>query len=331
VLLSVLKVREKVVEAIPKVLKVGTSAGVGIFLIRLSLVNANLVAPNFGGLGDLSDPTVLLAAIGMGITLLLHFIRFEIKGRVYQIRGDYLISIILITIIGVCMGVVQLPANPFTSDGGALADVTGKLNFLGAFKIEYFSWILVFFMGDFFSTLGTALGCASKAGMLDENGNLPTIGKVFLVDSVGTCVGAFFGLTTVTTYVESASGIEAGGRTALTSLVAGGLFILSMLFAPLFLIIPTAATSPVLVCIGISMMQGLKNVDFADAEWYPTCLMVIVSLFCGLANAIAIGMVAFIVVHLVKYIFVPSERKKENLPSIGAWVVAILSCIQFVL
>ena len=330
-LLSIFKIREKVVEVIPAVLKVGVGAGVGIFLIRLSIVNANLMAPNFGGLGDFSDPNVKLAAIGLAITLFLNFFRITIKGRTYQIRGSLLISMAIITIIGICMGLVEVPEKLMTTAAfESLGKVAFKLDLVGALKPEYFSFILVFFMGDFFSTLGTALGVAGKADMLDEEGNLPIIGKVFLVDAVGTCLGGLFSLTAVTTYVESAAGVEAGGRTGLTAIVTGAMFLVSMLFAPIFLMIPTAATAPALIVIGISMMQTLKNVDFSDTEWYPVAIMVLVSLFAGLANAIALGMVSYCLVHVAKYLFT-SERNKETLPSIPTVIITILSCIQFVL
>lgn len=330
-LLSIFKIREKVVEVIPAVLKVGVGAGVGIFLIRLSIVNAGLMAPEFGGLGDFSDPNVLLAAIGLAITLFLNFFRITIKGRTYQIRGSLLISMIIITIIGVCMGLVSVPEKIMTTAAfESLGKVAFKLDLLGALKPEYFSFILVFFMGDFFSTLGTALGVAGKANMLDEKGNLPIIGKVFLVDAVGTCLGGLFSLTAVTTYVESAAGVEAGGRTGLTAIVTGAMFLVSMLFAPLFLMIPTAATAPALIVIGISMMQTLKNVDFSDTEWYPVAIMVLVSLFAGLANAIALGMVSYCLIHVAQYLFT-SERNKATLPSIPTVIITILSCIQFVL
>ncbi|MBQ6474808.1 MAG: NCS2 family permease [Clostridia bacterium] len=331
VLLSIFKVREKVVEFIPKVLKVGIGSCVGIFLIRLSLVNAALVAPNFGGLGDFSDPNVMLAAIGLAITLFLYFFRITIKGKTYQIRGSLLISIAIITIIGLCMGIVTPPATIFTKSAfQSLGKVAFKLKIFEALNPKYFSFILIFFMGDFFSTLGTALGVAGKANMLDEEGNLPVIGKIFLVDACGTVLGALFGLTTVTTYVESASGVEAGGRSGLTALTTGALFLLSMLFAPIFLMIPTAATAPALVCIGISMMQTLGNCDFSDSEWYPVAIMLIVSLFAGLANAIAIGLVSFCLIRLVKYVFT-SERSKETLPSLPCVILTILSCVQFFL
>ena len=182
-------------------------------------------------------------------------------------------------------------------------------------------------MSDFFSTLGTALGVAGKAGMLDENGNLPTIGRIFLVDSCATVVGAVSGLTTVTTYVESASGVEAGGRTGLTAVVTAICFFLSMLFTPLFLMVPTAATAPALIVIGISMMQTLKDVDFRNVEWFPVGFMVIVSIFGGIANGIALGLVCYCVTHYARYLFTDSRAKAPNLFTV---IITILCCLQFI-
>ena len=242
--------------------------------------------------------------------------------------GSLLISIILITIIGICMGQVSLPASLVTTNAFSnLGDVTFKLDILGALKPTLFTFLLMFFMSDFFSTLGTALGVAGKAGMLDENGNLPTIGRIFLVDSCATVVGSLFGLTTVTTYVESASGVEAGGRTGLTAVVTACCFFLSMFFAPLFLMVPTAATAPALIVIGISMMQTLKDVDFKSVEWFPVGFMVIVSIFGGIANGIALGLVAYCVTHYARYLFTDSRQKA---PSLFTVILTILCCLQFI-
>lgn len=320
ILLSLFKIREKVVGYIPKVLKVGVGAGVGAFLLRMAVFDAGFFTSAEGGsfalVSNFNDPAVLLAFIGLLITLTLYFIRININGRTYQIRGSLLISIFITTLIGIPMGVTHLPSSLITTGGfKAISDVAFKLDIMDALNPKYFAFIIIFFMGDFFSTLGTALGVGGKAEMLDDDGNLPMIGKVFLVDAGGTILGSLFGLTTVTTYVESASGVEAGGRTGLTAITTGVLFILSMLFAPIFTSIPTAATAPALVCIGISMMQTLKNVDFTDVEWYPTCIMVIVALFAGVAKAIGVGMVAYCVAHYAKFFFVGKEnRNKEDLP-----------------
>lgn len=331
VLLSLFKVREKVVETIPKVLKVGVGASVGAFLIRLSLANAGMInvsGSSFAMNLDFSNPTVLLSWIGLAITLLLYFMRIRINGKTYHLRGSLLISIFLITIIGIFMGQVQLPASLVTTNAfSSLSDVMFKLDIRGALNPALFTFMLMFFMGDFFSTLGTALGVAGKAGMLDENGDLPTIGRIFLVDSTATVVGALSGLTTVTTYVESASGVEAGGRTGLTAVVSAICFFLSMLFAPIFLMVPTAATAPALIIIGISMMQTLKDVDFKSAEWFPVGLMVIVSIFGGIANGIALGLVTYCLTHWARYLFTDSRAKAPNLLTI---IITVLCCLQFI-
>lgn len=331
VLLSVFKVREKVVQVIPKVLKIGVGASVGLFLIRLSLANANMInvsGSSFALNLNFSDPSVLLSWIGLVITLVLYFLRIKINGKTYHIRGSLLISIILITIIGLCMGIVKMPASIITSNAGAhIGDVAFKLDILGALRPGLFTFMLMFFMSDFFSTLGTALGVAGKAGMLDENGNLPEIGRIFLVDSCATVAGALGGLTTITTYVESASGVEVGGRTGLTAVTTAICFFLSMLFAPLFLMVPTAATAPALIIIGISMMQTLKDVDFKGVEWFPVGIMLVVSLFGGLANGIALGLVSYCLVHWARYLFTDS---KEKAPGWFTIILTILCCLQFI-
>ena len=331
VLLSLFKVREKVVETIPKVLKVGVGASVGAFLIRLSLANAGMInvsGSSFALNLNFSDPAVLLSWIGLAITLLLYFMRIRIKGKTYHLRGALLVSIFIITIIGIFMGQVQLPSSIVTTNAlSSLGDVMFKLDIRGALNPALFTFMLMFFMSDFFSTLGTALGVAGKAGMLDENGDLPTIGKIFLVDSTATVVGALSGLTTVTTYVESASGVEAGGRTGMTAVTTAICFFLSMLFAPLFLMVPTAATAPALIIIGISMMQTLKDVDFKSAEWFPVGLMVIVSIFGGIANGIALGLVTYCLTHWARYLFTDSRAKAPNLLTI---IITVLCCLQFI-
>ena len=331
VLLSIFNIREKVVQVIPKVLKIGVGASVGAFLIRLSLANANMVTVSGSSYSlnlNFNDPSTLLAWLGLAITLILYFMRIRIKGRTYHIRGALLISIILITIIGICMGLVTVPASIITTNGlSSIGDVAFKLDIRGAIKPALFTFMLMFFMSDFFSTLGTALGLGGKAGMLDKDGNLPVIGKVFLVDSCATVAGALTGCTTITTFIESAAGVEAGGRTGLTAVTTAILFFLSMLFAPLFLMVPTAATAPALIIIGISMMQTLKDVDFKSVEWFPVGLMVIVSIFGGIANGIALGLVAYCLTHWARYLFTDS---REKAPSLFTIVITILCCLQFI-
>lgn len=327
--LSLFNLREKVVELIPKNIKIGISAGLGVFIIRTALVNARLINPDFRGFGDISDPSVRLAAISTGLCLLLCFVRIHIGGREYKIRASLLITIILATLIGIPMGVTLVPDNLFTQGGiKALGNVAFKLDLLGALKPEYMAFIFAFFISDFFGTLATALGLGSQMGQLDENGNLPVIGKIFLADSIGSVLGAAMGLTIVTSYVESAAGIEVGGKTGLSSIFTGIFFLFTMLFAPVFLMIPTAATTPVLIMIGISMMQGLKTVDYETTEWTPVAILIMSTLFYGISQGIGIGLFAYCMIKTAYYLF---TGERGQMPSLMTWAFTILACLQFVL
>lgn len=328
-ILSLFNLREKVVALIPKNIKVGISAGLGVFIIRTALVNAKLINPDFRGFGNLSDPSTALAAISIGLCLLLYFVRIKINGREYKLRASLLVTIILTTLIGIPMGVTQVPGNMFTQGGlRALGNVAFKLDLFGALRPEYAAFIFAFFISDFFGTLATALGLGSQMEMLDENGNLPVIGKIFLADSIGSVVGAFMGLTIVTSYVESAAGIEVGGKTGLSSIFTGLFFLGTMLFAPVFLMIPTAATTPVLIMIGISMMQGLKTVNYESTEWTPVAILIMSTLFYGISQGIGIGLFAYCMIKTAHYLF---TGEQGQMPSLMTWAFTILACLQFVL
>ena len=327
--LSLFKIREKIVELIPKNIKIGISAGLGIFIIRTALVNARLVNPDFRGFGDFSDPSVLLSAVSIVICFILYFLRIKTGGREYRIRSSLLIAIVVTTVIGIPMGVVQVPSSIFTSGGVAsLGNIAFKADVLGALRPEYIAFVLAFFVSDFFGTLATALGLGQQMGMLDENGNFPIIGKIFLVDAIGSVVGTCMGVTVVTSYVESASGIEVGGRTGLASVVTGLFFLLAVLFAPLFLMIPTAATTPVLLIIGFVMMQGLKSIDFWIDEWVPVGMLIISTLFYGISQGIGIGLLTYCGVKSAYYLFT-DERGMDKLPSPFTIIFTLLTCIQF--
>ena len=330
-LLSLFRVREKIVALIPRNIKIGISAGLGAFIIRTALINCGLFTDGFKGFGDFTQPQVWLAALGIAICLILSYLRIRINGKVYRIRGSLLLTIVLVTVIGIFNGTVTLPESIFTHGAlSSMKNVFMKADLLGAFRVEYIALIFAFFVSDFFGTLATALGLAGKIGLQDKDGNFPQIGRVFLVDALGTVVGACCGLAVVTTYVESASGVEAGGRTGWTSVVTGLMFLLCVAFAPLFLMIPDAATAPVLITIGISMMQGLKNVDFSDGEWAPAAVMVVSMLFYGISQGIAIGMLAYCLIKIAGALFMGKESRKE-LPPIPTVILTVLSCLQFIL
>ena len=326
-LLTLFKVREDMVRVMPKNLKIGIGAAVGIFLARLAIVNGGYVKKDFSGLGDLSDPSIQLAIIGLVITLVLKFVRFEIKGKKYEIRGAMLISILLTTAIGCLMGVVKLPASLISFNLSSIGDVAFKADVVGVFTLANLPLLVFFLFGDFFSTMGTSLGLAGKAGLLDENGNLPGISRVFLTDAIGTSVGGIFGITNIQTYVESAAGIEAGGRTGLTSVATACMFFLSMFFAPLFMIIPNAATAPVLFVIGASMLEVLKSVDFSPIEWTPLALMLLATAFTGdFVLGVALGVLTHVLISLVQFAF---TRERSQLPTLGTYLMAAVMSLKF--
>ena len=327
-LLSLFKVREDMVRVIPKNLKVGVGAAIGLFLARLGFANSGLVTASLDGMGDFTDPAVQLAAIGLLIIVILSFIRVKINGRVYQVRGPVLISIVITTIIGLFTGVTQLPEQLMTTSLAPLGDVAFKFTFKGIFQLAFIPYLIVFFMGDFFSTLGTALGLGAKANMLDKDGNLPGIGRVFLVDAIGSVTGGMMGLTTITTYVESAYGVEAGARTGFASVITSIFFFASMLFAPLFISIPTAATAPALIMVGISMLGVLRDVDFDPIDWTPVALMMFMTVFMNdFAAGIALGVISHVIIHLAMGLL---SGDKEKLPSVGTIILGLLMCTKFI-
>jgi AGZA family xanthine/uracil permease-like MFS transporter len=327
-LLSFLKVREDMVRVMPKNLKVGVGAAIGLFLARLGFANSGLINSTCSALGDFSNPSVRLTAIGLLIMIVLSFVRVKIKGKVYQIRGSILIGIMLITVIGLFTGVTQTPSSVVTSSFKPLGDVIFKFSFDGIWQLSFIPYLIIFFIGDFFSTLGTALGLGAKAKMLDKDGNLPGIGRVFLVDAFGSVAGGVMGLTTITTYVESAAGVEAGARTGFASVITSILFFLSMLFAPIFISIPTAATAPALIMVGISMMEVLRDVDFDPIDWTPVALMMFLTVLMNdFAAGIAIGVFSHVIIHLCIGLF---SGDKKKLPSIGTVILSLLMLTKFI-
>jgi AGZA family xanthine/uracil permease-like MFS transporter len=259
---------------------------------------------------------VLLALFGLLVIAAL---------TAYKIKGAMLIGIVLTTIIGIPLGITTVPSAFMSVPSfSTVSNVVGKLDFSTIWTAQGFVLMFIAFFGDFFSTLGTVLGVAGKAGMLDEDGNLPGIEKPFLVDAIGTCAGAAMGCTTVTTYVESSAGVEAGGRTGFTALVTGVLFFVMMFFAPMVLMIPDAATGPALIFVGFLMIQGFKDIDFNDfTEAFGPFVMIMFGAFMGsIAAGIAAGILAFI------FIKVLTGKFKDVHP--GMYVLAIPLLLYFV-
>lgn len=316
--LSVLGIRDIIVQIIPKNLKIAISSAIGFFIAYLGFKNTGLATFDGGlGMGDFHDPAVLLSLAGLAIIAIL---------TAYKIKGAILIGIIATTLIGIPMGITTVPSSLASlPDFSEVGNVIGKIDLVHIWSAEGIVLIFITFFGDFFSTLGTVLGLGQRCGWLDENGNLPGIEKPFIVDAIGTVVGALFGCTTVTTYVESSAGVEAGGRTGMTALTTGVLFLIFMFLAPAVLMIPNAATGPALIFVGFIMVKGFRDIDFSDfTESFGPFVMIMFTIFMGsMAAGIAAGILAHVLVK------VATGRAKEVHP--GIYILCIPLILYFVM
>ena len=318
IILSFFNVREGIFDSIPLNLKNAVSVGIGLFIAFLGLDGAGIIQAGEGtllGLGDLTSGAPLVAIIGILVTGFLF---------AKNVKGALLIGILVSTLVGIPLGVTELPAG--VNNIMSLPPSVSKVAFKFVGFDEIFSWdmlivVFTFLFVDIFDTVGTLAGVASKADMLDEDGKLPRVGKALAADSIGTIAGACLGTSTVTTFVESASGVAAGGRTGLTALSTAGMFLLALFFAPLFTLIPAAATASALVIVGLFMMSPIKQIDFEDyTESIPAFLTIIMMPFSGsIAEGIVFGMISYVVLKAV------TGRFKEV-----SWTMTIIS-ILFVL
>lgn len=294
-LLTFLGVREMITRMIPASLKYSVAGAVGIFIAALGLSDAGLIVPNKDTgllqIGNLHDPKVILALVGLLFILGL---------MAREVNGAVLYGILLVTIIGIPLGITKLP-DTWIAMPPSPGPIVLQIDWLGALKWSYIPLIFTFFMGEFFSTMGTVLGVGGKAGLLDEKGDLPEIKKPFVVDGAATVGGSLMGITPVTTYVESASGVAAGGRTGLTAVFTGIIFFITLLLTPLITMIPSVATAPALIAIGLSMLTALQNLDYRKiGESLPALLMILITAFtANLANGIVFGILAYVVIHLL--------------------------------
>ena len=288
ILLTLFNIREAIVKAIPLNLKHAVSVGIGLFIAFIGLKNAGVVVPyeaTIISLGDMTSPGAIMALIGLIITGVL-----LAKG----IRGALLIGIFATTIVGIPLGMTQIPST-IISAPPSLAPVFLQFDFSRLFSIDMLIILFTLLFVDMFDTLGTLVGVASKADMLDETGNLPKAKQALFADAVGTTAGACLGTSTVTTYVESAAGVAEGGRTGLTALSTAGMFAVALLLSPLFIMIPGAATAPALVLVGLSMMSPIRKINLDDyTEAIPAFLTIIMMpLTFSIAEGIVFGMVSY--------------------------------------
>ncbi|MEG0841729.1 MAG: NCS2 family permease [Erysipelotrichaceae bacterium] len=289
--LSVFGVRDLIVRMIPKNIKIAIGTAIGFFIAYLGFKNTGIGNFTNGiGMGDFTQPAVILAIVGLIIIAVL---------TAYKVKGAILYGIVAITILGIPFGVTQVPTQFFKiPEFAEVGNVVMNFDFAHVATFEGVILMFIAFVGDFFSTLGTVLGVGGKAKMLDEDGNLPGIERPFLVDAVGTCVGACTGNTTITTFVESSAGVEAGGRTGFTSIVVGICFLCMVFLSPLVLMIPNAATGPALIFVGFLMIQDFRNINFDDfSEAFGPFVMIMFTIFTGsIASGISAGIVAYVLI-----------------------------------
>ena len=320
IILTFFNVREAIIDAIPIQLKHAVSVGIGLFIAFIGLANAKLVVANPATLvsrGAMSDRGVWLLLIGlvvMGVLL------------VKKVKGALLIGIIVATVVGIPLGVTQLPEGlKFVSAPPSLAPTFFKFDFSNIFTIDMLIVLFTFLFVDLFDTVGTLVGVASKADLLDpKDGRLPKAKQALFADAVGTTVGAILGTSTVTTYVESAAGVAEGGRTGLTSLSTGVMFAISLFLSPLFLMVPSSATAPALVLVGLFMMSPILKIDLDDfTVAIPAFLTIIMMpLTYSIAEGIAFGLTSFVFLKTL------TGKAKDVSPLL--YVLAVLFIIKFV-
>lgn len=327
-LISLFNLREMFARCLPKNMKIGLSAAVGMLIAKIGFNNCALITEE-GNFKSLSDPGMLLSIIGIALALILTYVKIKINGKEYKIRGSLLIVIVLVTIIGIPLGVVQLPESIFTSEPlTSIGNVAFKIDLLGALQLKFIPFFLMFLINDFFGTMGSSLALAGKAKLLDDDGNFPAIGRVFLVDSSATILGSLFGITTISCFAESAAGIESGSRTGLSNISTAFFFLLCMFIAPIFLMIPAAATGAALIIIGISMLETLRDVDFNPVKFVPVAIMVLITAFMSdYVAGIAVGMLVYVVLQVLRALF---SKDKEQIPGIPVWILAVLMALYFV-
>ncbi|MBS9768328.1 MAG: NCS2 family permease [Flavobacteriaceae bacterium] len=292
--LTFFNVREMIVHAIPENIRYAISVGIGLFIAFIGLKNAGIISDNSAtlvSLGNMANPNVVLAMLGILITAIL---------LVFKVRGALLIGILVSTIIGFPLGVTELPKGSLIDTPPSLAPIFFQFEFDKILSVDMLIVLFTFLFVDMFDTVGTLIGVSTKADMLDKDGKIPRIKQALFADAVGTTCGAILGTSTVTTYVESASGVAEGGRTGLTSLTTAALFAVALFFAPIFLMIPESALSPVLVIVGLFMMSPVKKIDLDDfTEAIPAFLTIILMpLTYSIAEGIIFGLLSYVLLKI---------------------------------
>jgi AGZA family xanthine/uracil permease-like MFS transporter len=320
ILLTVFRVREAIVNAIPLNLRYAISVGIGLFIAIIGLKNGGIIVKSDATVTTLG-PWTATSLLAMG-GILLGGVLMALK-----VRGALFYTIIALTIIGIPFGVTQIPEG-FTllSMPASMEPMAFQLDFSRFLSLDLEYYVIVFtlvFM-DLFDTLGTLIGAATSAGMVEKNGRIHGLNRALMADAVGTTIGALCGTSTVTTYVESTTGIAAGGRTGLTSLTVAVLFLLALFFSPFFLIIPSAATTSALVLVGVLMMGSVTRIDLRDfTEALPCFITILMMPFtASIAEGIVLGMLSYVLVKVF------CGRYREI--SVAMYILAVFFVLKYV-
>ena len=318
--IAVSPIRSKIIESIPSFLKSAISAGIGLFIAFIGLLNVKLISFDSGvpALNFAGNTAGILAIIGLLITAIL---------MAYKVKGAIVIGILVTTIIGFPMGETELP-KAITMEGITLAPLFMKLDIGGAFAkgiLPLVTAVISFALVDCFDTVGTLIGTATNAGMTDKNGNLPGGDRALIADAIATCCGACMGTSTVTTFVESSTGISEGARTGLSSLVVGLLFLVAIPLAPVANIIPEAATAPALIIVGVLMIKGAVSINWNDMEEaIPAFLTISVMPFAySISDGIGFGFISYCVIKVAR-------GKFKEVPVL-VYIISVLFILKYIL
>ena len=330
ILLSMVNVREMIFNAIPKNMKSATSVGIGLFIAFIGMQNAGIIVDSatLVALGDVKTVPVALALLGTIITMI--FVIKKIKGALlWGILATYVLGILCqlagLYTVNPEAGMYSLIPSGIISAPPSLAPIAMKMDFSFVFSFDFVVIVFAFLFVDLFDTLGTLIGVSSKAGFLDKDGKLPKIKGALFADAIGTTAGAVLGTSTVTTFVESASGVADGGRTGLTSFTAGILFLVALIFTPVISVIPSFATAPALIVVGLFMLENVTNITFSDyTEGFPafiTILMMVVAY--SISEGLVFGTISYVLLKLF------TGRAKELNPVII--IIALLFLLKLIL
>ena len=321
ILLTITGLRQYIVNAIPLILRRAISPGIGLFIAFVGLKSAGIVTSSeatFITLGNLHDPAVLLGIFGIVLTASL---------LVRGITGSLLIGILITTVVGIPLGITNFSG--IISTPPSIEPIFWQFEWHNILTVDMVVVVLTFLFIDMFDTIGTLIGVSNRAGMVDENGNVKNLNQAFMADAIGTTVGAMLGSSTVTTYVESASGVNVGGRSGITSFTTALCFTIALLFAPLFLAIPGQATAAALVLVGVMMMHDIRKVDFSDYVTGIPCFICIVlmPLTYSISDGILMGVISYVLIHLLSGKF--KDKDERNNINWATILMAILFVCRY--